>query len=242
MIQWPPNLPNIYYQDDAVCIVHADCREILPLLPDKSVDLVLTDPPFSIPVKYEASGNEWPRSWRDLLIMEPFFTIVFSQLKRVLKLGGHCYINCDAESYPIFHKIGYSLWPQSQVIVWYKPTGRRGRGWLHSYELVYHPRSSETVYTDGFRQDVIGIMPVRTLNRQHPAEKPGDLLSFLIEGCPLDSDGIILDPFLGSGTTAACAKELGRNCIGIEIEERYCRIAADRCRQMVMPAVMKVRG
>ncbi len=227
-------LPKPYYQDESVAIYHGDCREILPLIPDKSVDLVLTDPPFSIPVKYEASGNNWPRSWGDLLIMEPFFSVVFKELKRTLRGEGHCYIHCDGESYPIFHKIGYPLWPQSQLIIWYKPTGRRGRGWLHSYELVYHPRSTETAYAEGFRQDVVGIMPTRTLNRQHPAEKPGDLLSFLIEAYPETSNVLLLDPFLGSGTTLYCAKKLGRKAIGIEIEEKYCAIAADRCRQAVM--------
>ncbi|KKL72441.1 hypothetical protein LCGC14_2084950, partial [marine sediment metagenome] len=48
------------------------------------------------------------------------------------------------------------------------------------------------------------------------------------------TDQVILDPFLGSGTTAYCAKKLNRKCIGIEIEEKYCEIAANRCRQSVM--------
>ena len=66
----------------------------------------------------------------------------------------------------------------------------------------------------------------------HPSQKPFGLMCALIK----DTDAnLILDPFLGSGTTAYCAKKLGRKCIGIEIEEDYCRIAARRCAQEILP-------
>jgi site-specific DNA-methyltransferase (adenine-specific) len=101
---------------------------------------------------------------------------------------------------------------------------------------VLHFRSSTTTYAEGFRQDVIGIMPVRTLKREHPAEKPGDLLDFLVEGLP-KQQASILDPFMGSGTTLFAAKRKGHRAIGIEIEERYCEIAARRLSQEVMHLV-----
>ncbi len=71
----------------------------------------------------------------------------------------------------------------------------------------------------------------RTGNKLQPTEKPVELISKLI----LHNQGnLILDPFMGGGTTAYCAKKLGRKCIGIEIEEKYCEIAAKRCSQSVM--------
>lgn len=220
-----------YYQDEAVTIYHGDCREVLPSLP--SVDLVVTDPPFSVPVKYQDAHGEHPRSWGDLLVMEPFFVEVFREIRRVVRDEGQTYICCDADTYPVFYKSAYSLWPQSSMLVWYKPTGRRGRGWLHSYELVLHLRTPATAYAPGFRQDVVGIMPVRTLNRQHPAEKPGDLWSFLAEGMPGDTF-TALDPFAGGGGMLEWAKRRGHRAIGIEIEERYCEIAARRMAQGVL--------
>ncbi len=223
-----------YYEQEGITIYHADCRGVLPTLESGSVDLVLTDPPFSAPTKYQDAQGDYPRSWGDLAVMEPFFGEVFKQIRRITRNTGQVYIHCDGETYPIFYKVGYSLWPQSHMIVWYKPTGRRGRGWMHSHELVLHLRTPQTEYAEGFRQDVIGIMPVRTLKRQHPAEKPGDLLHFLSEGMP-KSDAVVLDPFMGSGTTLRAAKDLGRRAIGIEIEERYCEIAAQRLSQMVLP-------
>jgi hypothetical protein len=156
------------------------------------------------------------------------------ELRRVARQDAHVYLCCDADTYPVFFRIGYPLWPQSQLVVWYKPTGRRGRGWLHSFELVLHLRTPQTEYTDGFRQDVIGIMPVRTLNRQHPAEKPGDLWSFLAEGIPPNGRGSVLDPFMGGGSALRWAKDRGMKAVGIEIEEHWCEVAAKRMAQGVL--------
>jgi site-specific DNA-methyltransferase (adenine-specific) len=223
------------YYDDGTCVIyHGDCREVIPSLSAQSVGVVMTDPPFSVPVKYQDADGIHPRSWGDLLVMEPFFAEVFRSLRRVTKDAAHVYVCCDADTYPVFYKVGYPIWPQSQMIVWYKPTGRRGRGWLHSFELVAHFRTPQTRYTDGFRQDVIGIMPVRTLNRQHPAEKPGDLWTFLSEGVPANQTGAVLDPFMGGGSALRWCKDRGMKAIGIEIEERYCEIAAKRLGQGVL--------
>jgi site-specific DNA-methyltransferase (adenine-specific) len=224
-----------YYADHSVTLYHGDCRDVLPQLHPRSIDLVMTDPPFSVPVRYHDGEGTHPRSWGDLLVMEPFFGEVFRALRRVVKDDGHVYICCDGDTYPVFYKATYALWPQSQMIVWYKPTGRRGRGWMHSYELVLHLRSPETNYAAGFRQDVIGIMPVRTLSRQHPAEKPGELWAHLAEGVARPAPYTVLDPFGGGGGLAVWAKAAGLRAILVEIEERYCEIAARRLAQDVLP-------
>jgi site-specific DNA-methyltransferase (adenine-specific) len=229
----PSAIAHPFYEHNGITIYHGDCREILPALLDQSFDLILTDPPFSVPVKYQDANGDHPRSWGDLAVMEPFFREVLQDMRRVIRHDGQTYICCDAETYPVFFKTAYPLWPQSQMLVWYKPTGRRGRGWMHSYELILHLRMPQTEYAEGFRQDVVGIMPVRTLNRQHPAEKPGDLWSFLAENCTKPSP-VILDPFLGGGSVLRFAKDRGYRAIGIEIEERYCEIAAKRLAQEVL--------
>ncbi len=68
---------------------------------------------------------------------------------------------------------------------------------------------------------------------EHPTQKPVDIIKPLLEySCP--PDGVVLDPFMGSGTTLRAAKDLCRKAIGIEIEEKYCRIAVERLRQEVL--------
>jgi site-specific DNA-methyltransferase (adenine-specific) len=223
-----------YYEASGITIYHGDCREVLQELPSRSVQLVMTDPPFSIPVKYHDTDRDYPRSWGDLLVMEPFYVEVFREIHRVTKPSGQVYISCDSTSYPVFFKASYSLWDQSHLIVWYKPTGRRGHGWKHAHELILHLATKDVVYVNTFNQDVIGIMPVRTLDRQHPAEKPGELVGFLAELTSLIPATVWLDPFMGGGTTLVAAKARGVQAIGIEIEEWCCEIAVNRLQQEVL--------
>jgi hypothetical protein len=103
--------------------------------------------------------------------------------------------------------------------------------WKLSWELIF-------VCGDGFhgaRDEGIlrghSVVTWASLGRKHPNEKPVTLLRALIAKCP---EGVILDPFMGGGSTLVAAKDLGRRAIGIEIEERYCEIAARRCSQEVL--------
>ena len=223
-----------YYEHGGIQIFHGDCRDILPCLPRRWATVVITDPPFSVPVKYHDSEGNHARGWGDLIVMEPFFSQVFKGLREAVADSGQVYICCDGITYPVFFKASYSLWPRSHMIVWYKPTGRRGNGWKHSHELVLHLATPFTEYSEAFNQDVIGIMPVRTLDREHPAEKPGELWDFLLEAAPDKKAVRLLDPFMGSGETMMRAKQIEGQAIGIEIEERYCEIAAKRLAQEVM--------
>jgi site-specific DNA-methyltransferase (adenine-specific) len=221
-----------YFRDDAVAIYHADCRDILPKIP--KVDLVLTDPQFFLPpIGHGARGDqEWHGSLGDLAMFEATFEPFFEHFKRLLGRGGQLYVNCHYRSYPSLYKLAYTRWPKVDMIVWYKPTGRVGRGWRHAHELVLHASGKDTIYADGFRLNIVGIMPVRTMKRAHPAEKPGEIGDFLLEA--VQGPGVMLDPFMGSGSYLVAAKKRGLRAIGIEIEEKYCEIAAKRMAQGVL--------
>ena len=223
-----------YYQDEWVTIYHGDCREILPELP--KVDLVLTDPPYGIGLKYGQSNKDtrsvywdWFLPLVDILVSMGIVTVI---THRVTALK---YI---------------SSW--DWVGVWNKPVSMGSR--LGNSPILPHwePIFMWGIYRLGisnkYLSDVITCNPIKgssskLMGRErdaesdrmvgHPVPKPETLINTLINIFTKQND-LILDPFLGSGTTAYCAKKLNRHCIGIEIEEKYCEIAAKRCSQSVM--------
>jgi site-specific DNA-methyltransferase (adenine-specific) len=196
---------NPYYSDDAVIIYYGDCREILPTLPDNSVDLVLTDPPYGV------GKAKW-----DNQIIPPseWLPLCQSISKAVLVTIG----NGNQWDYP------QADW----VAAWFRPGSiqrvRKGMGFSHWEPILIYGEnklSFDAKYFNANQEHING----------HPTPKPSELFGWLISDY---RPNLCLDPFLGSGTTAYCAKKLNRKCIGIEIEEKYCEIAANRCRQSVM--------
>lgn len=211
-----------YYQDDACTIFHGDCREVAEWL---QADVLVTDPPYGMQFasgmggafgKSEVAGDgntgvrdEALRLWR------PRPALVF----------GRWSVPRPSET--------------RQVLTWEKGN-HVGMGDL---SLPWKPNTEEIyVLGKGFvgkrRSAVLRCFAIAgTVGRMqdgtrfHPTEKPVDLLRDLIGSCP---SGVIADPFMGSGTTLRAAKDLSRKAIGIEIEERYCEIAARRLGQEVL--------
>ena len=205
-----------YYQDSAVMIYHGDCREILPDL--GPVELVLTDPPYGL--NYQSS---WRIGW---------------QRKEKIR---------NDDKYPLYvFDIQYSAgmfvccrWsnlreipnPQS-FIVWDKGCHSMGnlkhefgRQWEG---IAFYPGPKHEF---SFRPaDLIRFPRVPPNALLHPNEKPPEMWTPIIQS----HYGGILDPFMGSGTTLRAAKDLGRKAIGIEIDEKYCEIAAKRMAQEVL--------
>ena len=201
-----------YYEDDAVQIFHGDCREILPTLP--SVDLVLTDPPYNAGKEYGIHNDgmaaedyeDWCDEWYGLLPTHR--VILFPGVGNLFQWAKH---------------------KPKAVACWYKP-GNPGSGgpfqfceWEPILLWGVNFKLSDVFYESIRMQTQVG---------DHPCPKPLRLLKKMIEN--LRTEGNILDPFMGSGTTLRAAKDLGRKAIGIEIEERYCEIAAKRMSQMAM--------
>lgn len=223
----PNNTPeNGIYTGDALALL-AD-------IPSATIDCLISDPPFLLPAPgHGTMGKQWCGQLGELVMFEHSFRLFFSEFRRVMKETGQLYLCCHDRSYPSFFRLAYTLWPNVSLIVWYKPTGRVGSGWRRSHELIMHGAWKTTEYTAGFRQNVIGIMPVRTLNRRHPAEKPGDLIEFLLEAVP--KRAVVLDCFLGTGTTAVASKKLGYPYIGFEIDPDMAEMARERVRMTQMP-------
>jgi site-specific DNA-methyltransferase (adenine-specific) len=204
-----------YYQDDAVTIYHGDCREVLPTL--GPVDLVLTDPPYGVGFDYP-SYDDTLEAWRDLLI----FLVPWARANAAMAILPSCQINQLAWI--------YATHPPDWLICWYKGSpGHVAYVGFNDWEplLVYGKPKGLQMHDYFFAQ------PEAALNG-HPCPKPVRWATWLLERASAPSQ-LVCDPFMGSGTTLRAAKDLGRKAIGIEIEERYCEIAAKRMAQAVLP-------
>jgi site-specific DNA-methyltransferase (adenine-specific) len=198
-----------YYEHGGIVIYHGDCREVLPLL--DPVDLVLTDPPYGIAATWRGGkGHRWGKAanqtperneWDSAPPDPALIAAILAKGKQAVIWGGN-----------------YFDLPLSRGwLVWNKP------------ERGFSLSEAELAWTS--KDTVIRVFDYRRSerDRKHPTQKPLALMRWCLQQFP-DAQ-TVLDPFMGSGTTLRAAKDLGRRAIGIEIEERYCEIAATRLAQ-----------
>jgi len=224
-----------YYEHGGITIYHGDCRDILPDIKAR-VDLVLTDPPFFMPATHYQSRKQYQRGWSDTSILATFWAVVIDSCLPLMKATGHFLAFCNGDSYPVFYPEMYRRFDFLKCLVWDKGHVGLGRVWRNQHELVIAARwdSSEFKEDAKLRADVFQFTATPSADREHPVEKPTAMLKWLIEPTT-PRDGLVLDPFAGSGSTLEAARDTGRRAIGIEGEERYCEIAAQRLAQEVLP-------
>ncbi len=122
------------------------------------------------------------------------------------------------------------------LVVWKKPSAGLGTGFRAQHELAMHFANGTPRYHSSSHGNVLEAKRVHSSSRQHQTEKPVDLITKILEVVSQPED-VILDPFMGSGTTLVAAKQNGRKAVGIELDERYCEIAVNRLRQGVLSLV-----
>ncbi len=233
-----------YYRTDLGVLYCGDCLEILPHL--EPVDLVLTDPPYSSGGQFRSDRNKTTRDKyvntnsvetcfddfmgdnRDQRAFLAWATMWMSKAFSISSHGACILCFTDWRQLPTMtDAIQCGGWVWRNIVTWWKPGIRmqRGRFSSSSEYIVY---GSKGVPNEGEKspQNVLVYQPVNGVNKEHIAEKPTALLQDLIGISKVDS--AILDPFLGSGTTAVACERLKRKWIGIEISLDYCRIAKER--------------
>jgi site-specific DNA-methyltransferase (adenine-specific) len=146
---------------------------------------------------------------------------------------GHLITFCDDESYAVFYPVIYKYWPNLMCLTWDKMRPGMGTAWRNSTELIIAARKRSAHWDGGARGTVISVKPIHSKNRVHPVDKPVEVMKQLIEPT-VPVGGTVLDPFAGGGSTLVAAKNLHRRAIGVELEERYCEIIANRCSQEVL--------
>jgi len=221
-------------------IYQGDCLELLKEIPDGSIDLVLTDPPYGIDFKsswqtYQKEiTNDGFQDWQDTM------ATVLPELKRVTSDKGVCCCFMGGGGKlpvsAIFTLKFVEFFHLIQTVIWDKKT--IGLGWKYrpSYEAIIVGSKSKSDYhwfTD--RADVSNIVRINNVipdRSKHPTVKPLKLMEhfILLHSQP---GMTVLDPFAGSGTTLEAAKLLGRNFIGMELEPKYIEMARRRLAQEV---------
>lgn len=206
-----------YYADDAVTIYHGDCREVLPTLQLDGLSLVLTDPPYGMSYK-PLRGSDGSKRFSEAVIGddEPFDPAHLLRFPRLVLFGANWY----ADKLP----------PSGGWIVWDKTPRGIKDGFAASHaELAWtNLAGSIKKYSLQWGGEAHGGDP-----HLHPTQKPVDLMAAIITASTAVGD-LVLDPYMGSGTTLRAAKNEGRRSIGIERDERYCEIAATRMGQGVL--------
>ena len=210
-------------------LYHGDCLEILPTLAAGSVDCVITDPPFFTPAAHYQSRISWGRCWGDLSILGEYFFSLAKEFKRILKDDGHIFIFCHDESYPVFYPVAYGLWDFTCALIWDKTRIGLGKIFRHQFEMIlWASNKGAYAVSDGkAHSDILRYKATLSRNRDHPVQKPSSLMKEIIQICTRD-DAVIVDCFMGSGTTGVACHQTGRNFIGIEIDENYFNIAEKR--------------
>lgn len=213
-----------YYQDDYVTIYHGDCRDIVPTL--GAFDLLLTDPPYGA-VNRKSNGLR--------VLDKGIADVAFDgQCELIGKIKAKsAYVFCGTEQISEIRKMFADLGRSTRLCIWEKtnPSPMNGEHlWLSSVEACVYAKEEGACFNAHCESPVWRGPTVITT--KHPTEKPEWLFKRLII-TSTNSSGTVLDPFAGSGTTGRSAKDLNRNATLIEIEERYCEIAAKRMGQEV---------
>lgn len=234
-----------YYQDDHCTIYHADCRDVLPQL---DLDLVFTSPPYNTLKSTSATGmmKEFSHkqiggylSFSDDMKENEYQKWLYGIIELCIKkTRGIVWVNHKTRyrDKKAIHPLSFLNFPFYSEIIWDRGVSitLNAKKYAPSHEFIFGfgvPHTWNRI--NDMCMSIWRINPERKY-KDHPCPFPPELAMRCIESSS-DKGDTVCDPFMGSGTTLRAAKDLGRKCIGIEIEEKYCEIAARRLRQEVLP-------
>jgi site-specific DNA-methyltransferase (adenine-specific) len=237
-----------YYQDDSVTIYHGDMFDILPTL--SGVGAVVTDPPYSSGGAFRGDRAQTTTAkyvQNGTMIYRPDFAgdnrdqrsfLAWSALwlnaARIASVPSAVLCSfIDWRQLPtLTDAVQAGGWTWRNIATWWKPGVRMVRGSFSSSAeyVVFATNGPTSADHNGAVQNVFKSAPVR--DKKHIAQKPQDVMQWVCSVVAPAS--LVLDPFMGSGSTLIAAKAKGHKAIGIEVDERYCEIAARRCSQEVL--------
>lgn len=236
--------------DSRICL--GDCRDLFKDLPDESIDLVLSDVPYKV-----ISGGDAKGIWRDKMMGgcmakhstnfvgdEESYNLVrqgkifahndiefkefLPDVWRVLKMDSHCYLMVNGRNLKdLWQAAEDAGFVYQQLLVWNKGTATPNRYYMNACEYILMLRKGQAVSINDMGMWNVLNVPNVPAEKKHPTGKPVGLMEILIRQSS-EPDDIVLDPFMGSGSTCLAAKNLNRRYIGFEIDPKYYGIAEQR--------------
>jgi site-specific DNA-methyltransferase (adenine-specific) len=230
---WSEGGNMIDYKDDNLWLMQGDCLERMKEIPDGSIDAIITDPPYKVTSRggYTSAGGMMLDSMmrkgnvfkENEVAISQWLPILYQKLKE----SGHCYIMCNNKNlHGFLNAVSQSGFKLVKTMVWAKDNKIMSQAYMSQIEFVLFLRKGKfKKINDCGSSDLLSFNNVR--NKNHPTEKPVDLISHLATNSSGEGD-LILDPFMGSGTTGVACVNLNRKFIGIEMDEKYFNIGKDR--------------
>jgi DNA modification methylase len=214
-----------------------DALELLKSIPDESIDLIVTDPPYRCisggraGKKNQPSGilkkNDGKLFKHNDIKPEAWFP----ELYRVLKPGSHCYVMVNTVNLLNFMTVAKkSKFLLHNLLVWHKNNAVTNRWYMKNAEYILFLRKGRAKPIKHAGSKTVHEF-YNTRNKSHPAEKPVDLMEFYIKNSSNRGD-LVLDPFMGSGATGVACVNTGRRFIGMELDEQYFGIALERIEEL----------
>lgn len=219
-----------YYDENGITIYHGDCREVLPSLPE--VDHIISDPPYAEETHDGARGGAGDEK---LVEFPPITAEMLRECLQAVTVHRWCVATMDWRHIAALESRPPSGLRFVRFGLWIKPNGapqftgdRPATGW--EGVGILHAANEKLRWNGGGRH---GIWTINKINTAHRTGKPLSLVTNFVELFSEPGD-LILDPWMGGGTTLEAAKLSGRRAIGIEIDERWCEYAAKRLAQGVL--------
>lgn len=213
-------------------IICGDCLEKIKNIPEKSIDAVITDPPYSLTSASSRRSADKAMGWGDVNNASVWFSIWYAEVWRVLKDTGCFWTFCNWKSLAVVQCAAArvpGMYPIS-VLVWDKdwPSVGSMRGLRQHYEMVALFGKPDFAIQNRSIGDIWKVKWSSHKPHGYAAEKPEELIRQLIAASGIPVNGVILDPFLGSGTTAVECVRAGLHYIGVEISQEAIEIAQRR--------------
>jgi DNA modification methylase len=220
-----------YYQDDYATIYHGDCREVLPQL--EASGFAWTDPPYNV-------GKDYGM-WNDKMPDDEYKAFTVDWISSLKALCPQMAVYVPTNHFLFYWQtLGADF---KQIILSWSPEGAFRRGFVNQYASILtnaKPQKRTKDVWHNCQMPGLGYF-FREETYAHPGYTSQDVTKRVLSSFAPASD-LVIDPFCGSGTTLRAAKDLGIKSIGIEIEEKYCRIAVERLRQESLIGLIEKQG